>query len=370
MNGNEAVAQYLLDNGADPNTANRLGETPLFYVASNSMFELAELLFEFHADPNIANHEGETPLCQAAYRGDLMMLELLLEHKADPNQTCKYLGRSSLHYAVMGGHLTCVLLLLNFGASLALRDASGLTALDLATPELEQAIAGYSRPPPKKLQLSVIEEVVTEEDRSPEPTCSKVAQLLFHETGEPDCEVSNVRRSDLCGLFEFLARLKLQEHFDRLAAAGFDDISSLISQMNTPVPIDAEMLEHLGIVKPGHRRRLLFGLHQATPRPRPRTLQCCGLLAVAKKPRRLADTLEEWLAELKMQKHLKRFLAAGYEDVTSMRALMHSEYAISEEVLRTEVGVEKPGHRYRILAKLLAEAGPSQVFEGNTCSLL
>ena len=68
------------------------------------------------------------------------------------------------------------------------------------------------------------------------------------------------------------------------------------------------------------------------------------------------SSLEEWLAALKLEELQPAFCEAGYDDLSSLRDHMWSRYPISDEVLLTEVGVVKPGHRVRILGKLQAEA--------------
>lgn len=54
-----------------------------------------------------------------------------------------------------------------------------------------------------------------------------------------------------------------------------------------------------------------------------------------------------------------------------MKELMMSPYPITEEVLKEEIGIEKPGHRFRIMGKLLHDANMTDlsVFEKPGCEI-
>ena len=52
-----------------------------------------------------------------------------------------------------------------------------------------------------------------------------------------------------------------------------------------------------------------------------------------------------------MEEYYDNFLEAGYPELDSLLALMNTSFALDDEIL-TEIGVEKPGYRHRILAKL------------------
>jgi ankyrin repeat protein len=115
QNRNYRLAQFLLENGADPKIQNDGGWSPLYIATDNRNIEggdyptpkpdmdhlaIIELLIEFGADVNarmasstetrtIFTHqwlyeEGATPFLRAAQSSDLELMELLLEHGADP----------------------------------------------------------------------------------------------------------------------------------------------------------------------------------------------------------------------------------------------------------------------------------------------
>lgn len=132
----------------------------------------------------------------------------------------------------------------------------------------------------------------------------------------------------------------------------------MVSQMETPVPIDVAMLQSIGITKPGHAKRLLMKLEEPSLFPltlgadTPANESCCGGV---KQQSSLETNLYDWLAELKLEHLYEAFNEAGYEDIDLIRDHMKSRYPLDESVLRDEIRVCKPGYRLRILGKLHAE---------------
>jgi ankyrin repeat protein len=81
----------MLQRGADVNSKDGLGETPLHYAARYCRVGVAELLLKAGADPNAKNEFNETPLHLTAYGcrqncGSCpKTAELLLSYGADPS---------------------------------------------------------------------------------------------------------------------------------------------------------------------------------------------------------------------------------------------------------------------------------------------
>ena len=187
------------------------------------------------------------------------------------------------------------------------------------------------------------------------------SQSLLEETGEPDSERSGPRKKSLESLQSFLQLIGLESQFPVLVKAGFDDQISLVEQMLTPVPLSDAMLREIGIAKSGHRKRLLLALHReafgSTDSPASAKGFCCPA-TVTRSPQ---TDLKAWLQTLRLVRWHKNFVEAGYEDLQLIRDLMASPYPLTEAVLTEEVGIHKPGHRYRILGKLLDDA-PQQAY--------
>jgi len=78
-----AVANYLIDKGADINAKNNRGGTSLYFATKD--FNLCQHLIARGADVNIRAYDDYTPLHQAAFRGNLKAAKLLIDHGADVN---------------------------------------------------------------------------------------------------------------------------------------------------------------------------------------------------------------------------------------------------------------------------------------------
>ena len=78
--------QLLLDGGADPDSANCDGFTPLHEAAWSGDVDAWKLLLDKGANPNCLSHIGWTPLHYAVWRGNTDLVQLLLNAGAEPNK--------------------------------------------------------------------------------------------------------------------------------------------------------------------------------------------------------------------------------------------------------------------------------------------
>jgi len=86
--GHEPVIGYLLEVGADPNSADHVGRTALFEISrdldAQSVRRIVRMLISASADPNVALPvSGSTPLMQASMYGDVSLVRLLIENGAE-----------------------------------------------------------------------------------------------------------------------------------------------------------------------------------------------------------------------------------------------------------------------------------------------
>ncbi|MFK7695475.1 ankyrin repeat domain-containing protein [Paenibacillus sp. HJGM_3] len=84
--GHEDVARLLLKLGADVKTAsyNTMRVTPLHSAAATRQLAIAELLLQHGANVNARQQSEWTPLHSAVHNKQAAMVRLLLEHGADP----------------------------------------------------------------------------------------------------------------------------------------------------------------------------------------------------------------------------------------------------------------------------------------------
>ena len=79
-------AKSLIKDGANPNTQDHNGWTPLHEVAQRNHLELVQLLLEAGANPNIPGGDDHyTPLHDAVEAGHVDVVKLLIERGADKN---------------------------------------------------------------------------------------------------------------------------------------------------------------------------------------------------------------------------------------------------------------------------------------------
>jgi cytohesin len=98
--GHRDVVEVLLAKGADVNTGNWDGSTPLHRAAMHGRKDIAELLLVKGADLNAKKKsDGWTPLIEAAFHGRRDVVELLLAKGADPNGMDNR-GRAALQLAI------------------------------------------------------------------------------------------------------------------------------------------------------------------------------------------------------------------------------------------------------------------------------
>jgi len=129
--GQTEVAKLLIDKGADVRTAATDGGTALHQAAQAGDNELVELLLSKGADVNAKDKQGATPLFGAASGGYSQVVALLIAKGADVNAKTQN-NRTPLHRAVLGGHKDVVEILITNGADVAVKDSRSRTPLDLA----------------------------------------------------------------------------------------------------------------------------------------------------------------------------------------------------------------------------------------------
>ena len=119
--------KILLEAGADPNTGDPYGDSPLHYAAEAGQPECIKLLLDAGADPNIANDSGNTPLHRAAGKNAEATL-ILIKAGADLHAVNTE-GEIALHRASLKGMWESFMHLINAGADPFASDNCGNTVL-------------------------------------------------------------------------------------------------------------------------------------------------------------------------------------------------------------------------------------------------
>lgn len=121
-------AQFLIDKGADVNSEDRSGRTPLF---SRPSLQGAALLIRHGADVNHRDDQRWTVLHVCAFGSNPPMVDFLVKMGARVSATTTE-GETPLHWAAIGSDARGTVALLNAGADLSAIDGFGMTPMDRA----------------------------------------------------------------------------------------------------------------------------------------------------------------------------------------------------------------------------------------------
>jgi ankyrin repeat protein len=134
------------------------GRSPLSFAAESGKDAVAQLLLDYGAQVDCTDNRNRTPLSHAAQWDQVSTVRLLLSHGAQPDWV-DYEDRTTLSYAVDSGNVAVVKLLLNHGAKPTVLDeyknthlgmAAAYGYLNLIPPLLQHG--AQLRPQPSKLQ--------------------------------------------------------------------------------------------------------------------------------------------------------------------------------------------------------------------------
>jgi ankyrin repeat protein len=151
--GDVRVVKVLLASGADVNARNKKNVTPLLDSINMACdkTDITLILIQAGADVNVAESgDGDTALWIATTESSSEVVEELLKKGANPNAQATgvgWIGYTPLHMAALNGLTDRVQLLLQYGASVNIRNARGQTPLDVAnkrSPETRHLLEEYS----------------------------------------------------------------------------------------------------------------------------------------------------------------------------------------------------------------------------------
>ncbi|MEU0544913.1 ankyrin repeat domain-containing protein [Nocardia sp. NPDC005978] len=132
-----SVAQVLLEFGADPDAKDARGETPWVNTGVTGSVPMMEALLPFDPDLTLPNRFGGNALIPAAEKGHLNYVREVLRQTGIDIDHVNDLGWTALLEAVYYGdggprYRDIVRVLVDNGADLTIRDANGRTAFDHA----------------------------------------------------------------------------------------------------------------------------------------------------------------------------------------------------------------------------------------------
>jgi len=129
--GNAEWISMYLDEGADPNAVDAAGLTLLARACVRGHDSVAAVLLNNKASVELVSL-GKTPLMWAAYSGHVTVIEQLIKNKVELD-SWEAEGNTALMFAVQEDELEAAECLLKAGASLFVRNKSGVTPFDWAS---------------------------------------------------------------------------------------------------------------------------------------------------------------------------------------------------------------------------------------------
>jgi ankyrin repeat protein len=141
------MVRRLLEHGVAVDTLNAKKQTALHLACDNGDCAIAELLLNYGANPNLKDKQGLTPLHQACMtvpghdeqQDYLNLVVLLLSHKVNINEQDKK-GWTALHLATNNADLRLTRLLLTHHANVHIKDQQCNTPFSLCFPEKGESI--------------------------------------------------------------------------------------------------------------------------------------------------------------------------------------------------------------------------------------
>ena len=110
--GSLAPVREALEQGANPDQADRDGESLLEIAAAKGRIRMVRLLLHYGANPDLPDISGKTPLYRAAQNGYAEIVRILVAHGADPNRTDG--EGTAMDWAIANRHRAIVAILENW----------------------------------------------------------------------------------------------------------------------------------------------------------------------------------------------------------------------------------------------------------------
>ena len=156
----------------------------------------------------------------------------------------------------------------------------------------------------------------------------------------------------------FLSEIQLEKYYSLMKNNGFDDIQLLLNQTKNDIAITDKQLKLSGLNIPGDRAKILIRLQEKAGNfsfPIPQEVYHIYQSDNYNEDKNIIK-LKNWLDELKIGIYLENFMKNGYHSLELMMLQMESKNSLTDEILKEEIGIDKIGHRSRIINKLIDDA--------------
>ncbi len=151
----------------------------------------------------------------------------------------------------------------------------------------------------------------------------------------------------------FISEIGLSKKYvNLLLINGFDDLNVLKEQSKNGIAISNENLKEIGFKTPGKRAKFLIHLEEKAN---------LFKFEIEKEKVYLSNSTNEnklfrLLSSISLEKYINNFLINDYTSPELLFIQMKSRQPITDDILRSEIGIEKLGYRMRIINKLKSES--------------
>ena len=165
-------------------------------------------------------------------------------------------------------------------------------------------------------------------------------------------------------LLDFLMQIHMEKYYDNLNNNGFEYINMIIDDTKVGNYLTDKQLKLIGINIPGDRAKILIRFEEKADMfefniPKSVYYICYNLEQIENDLN--VCKLNGWLRNIRLEQYLKNFILNGYFSLDLLLIQSISKNPLTDEILKDEFGIEKLGHRARILNKLKEE---SKYFSG------
>ena len=247
------------------------------------------------------------------------------------------------------------------GGDIFIKDAEGTSAVDLASsPEIEILLQNSYK---RHSSIYSFVNPFNELGGTGEGTTYVISDLGDEKISMCDLENYLPKHSakpsgvELKEIFAWLESIHLEELYEVLAEAGYDNSFAMSQQMRGPMPITEADLVAIGIGKAGHRRRILWKLEQEEVQKHKRgpsngVLRCCSQIRDGTGGIVSIPCLKQVLSEIDLDEYLGSFLDSGYDNYEILVGQFNTKYGINNQILAKEVGVKEARAIKKILNRL------------------
>jgi ankyrin repeat protein len=156
-------------------------------------------------------------------------------------------------------------------------------------------------------------------------------------------------------LYDFLLQINMQKYYDNLNNNGFEYINLILEDTKIGNYLTDKQLKMIGINIPGDRAKILIRFEEKANMfefniPK-------SVYYISNNLDHIEDDLNVcklngWLRNIRLEQYIRNFILNGYFSVDLLLIQTISKNPLTDEILKDEFGIDKLGHRARILNKL------------------